>query len=849
MDCSKFQDSPVTTEMLRKWQSALNAFPLPPHVTPTGGAPLASVDPTVLMTAPPQLIAHVQRTASQGGLQVISPRQTPFSSLMVRRSGETKRLGDHEVGSISNPKDEWPTLDNFDFSQLLPDEPIAPMTDDINLRPKTKTITLTKSHDLLSDPVLSCLIKGRAVIDILKRDDVAGGAEEMTSLLAAAWGVEEDEIMELEAYSLGIEGDLQRHAMKVDEVYPVLYAPTHIRSVISMGVSDMDKTLLPAHTAIDWRRVRVFCEAVYHLCCNVECLPVKYMRGYSNPGDPSNEGRRQNMIIFGPAPAIAWSYAPATFSIIPVFKGKMKKKPAIPQEVRLALQNYTKSVRPVSYLLAGGKKVDTWRTSAHEVADVAEETLKSSYARILGTMTTGNIKGRRSSTAVRNMIYEVINGSNIFVRTRMMRYLTLAPEECRTHLGREKVPDDVIHTLAQRFSDIGFDMRKRLSSEAERRGTSIGEWWKDMLAQAPGDYSSLAEGTFGWAKLSVWMLFNEPSDRWAKLKYALKVKTLSAAARDSVGAVSLPSEKGSVERLLAAARVCSHDVSRAFAGYYLGVADVGYAVAKAAERMRKSRTALILREGAHLWTLRARALRAINVAPIAHDEAVASVYHIRLSAQPVDIVLKPAPYMALKAWLTHIMESEDIPQAGRAMVKNAVESDERREEKGARSQFFQLLDRPIFTCVESKVTKYLLKPHLMAEDWERAWNLLSGDVKYAISMVLEETRTPKVVRPRPSEVIIGEDLSDLIEPSSPKRMRETELGPRGKPLRDFWEVYGEEGEDIAMGLQDEITRLPEEVADLFWEGQFEDVRHVQEHIAMWEGRIITTTRATGETVR
>ncbi|KAG6607566.1 hypothetical protein SDJN03_00908, partial [Cucurbita argyrosperma subsp. sororia] len=151
-----------------------------------------------------------------------------------------------------------PTLDNADMSFLLHDQPLAPIEDEITMRPKTKT---SGGHT--------------------EEGDVVGRAEEMTTL--------------------GIEGALQRHAMKVDKVYTTLYAPTHIKSVVSMGVSDLDKSVLLPDMALDWRRMRVFREAVFYLTCMVEGHPKKKMAGITVSGQRS--GSRKNMMAFTPVSA------------------------------------------------------------------------------------------------------------------------------------------------------------------------------------------------------------------------------------------------------------------------------------------------------------------------------------------------------------------------------------------------------------------------------------------------------------------------------------------------------------------------------------------------------------------
>ena len=836
-------DSPITASMVHRWRSYVSPFPLAPHSVPVGGAPLRDIDEELLLVTPPALIAHVQRTAAQGGLQVISPRQAPFSTLLTRRAPGPPKLGDHEVGSIADPNAEWPTMDGESVEGLLPDQPLAPIQEEVTMRPKTKTISLTKGARDLSDPILSCLIKGRAVIDILKRDDVAGGAEEMSTLLAEAWGVKEEEIMELDGYTLGVEGDLQRHAMKVDEVYPTLYAPVHVRSVISMGVSDVDKSVLMPGMAMDWRRMRVFCEAVFYLTCAVEGLPIRYMRGNAMPG--SGAANRDNMLVFCPGAATAWCAAPETFSLMPIPTGRKLGTATLPTHVRDSLQSYLRRVRPVSALLAGGKKIETWTTSAKEVDHPLNETLANAYSIVSRSLATGPFRGKIAAAAVRNSMFQVLESAPIAMRTRMVRFLKLAPEECKVHLGSTDVPEIVVRDLAKRFRELGRFMRERLCKEAERRGETISQWWHDILAQAPNIYADLGDTPEGWTCVAVWTAFREPTDRWRKMKSAVTFRALASAAVDSIGAVALPPERGSPERLIVAVKHAVRNISRAFAGFYLGVSDVGHAVSKAANEAGKTRTAFHLREGAHLWSLRARSLRALNVSELAHEEKTKSLYHIRLKANPVDIALKPAPYMAFKAWQTHIKTSPDIPTSTKRMVMEAAEPKDDDEKIHVKSSVFHRMYRPILICAESTVTRYLLNPMSLGDDLEKAWKELSTDIEEVIFSLEKEARTELSGKKRKAITTEGVDIMAQIEEVCEKKGR-TENEDGGK---DYWEVIATLPADEAIGIEDDLSELPDEYQELILEGVYKKPEDVIKAIITYRDLHMAGENSTKETVR
>lgn len=725
----------LTENVLTRWAGTIRPLPMPEHITPRGGVPLRETPMEALLNVAPQLIAHVQRTASQGGLQVVSPRQTPFCKTMIRHVGGDRRLGDHVVGSTANPDEVWPTIDDDDMSFLLPDEPLPSLGEETPMEPKTETVPLTKANKLLVDPVLSCLVKGRAVVDILRRDDINGDADGVLQLLAEAWGVPTEMLAELEAYTLGIEGSLQRHAIKVDEVYPMMYAPIHVRRCISMGCTDITNELLPSDTALDWKRMRVFCESVFALAMSIEGHVLSRVRCFPHPGDAAARTNRPGVLAFLPAPASAWTYAPSTFSICPVRIDANRPVRSLPKDVLESLTKYVNTVRPISHALEVGHRYSTRRATAITIIPANSETISECYRLMVSSIFVGGARGKNASRAIRNLIYETLESLPDGVRLRIARYMSIAGEMCKIFLDVDTVPDSVINKLAMRFTVLGEKIRSAVVAEAARRGSTATEWWRDVLAQSPASYQHFVEGSHGWARIALWLAFKGPTEKWEALIKAVSISALTKAAAGNVHGMPLPARKGSMERLIAAARHATKEITRTFASYYSGVADVGLAISDEAEAMNKKRTADILREGAYLWTLRARCFRGTNVDVIAHGEKNKSPNHFRIKSRPVDLVLVPAPYRAFEAYLAHVDNSILIPREVKLILQ---------DKKGpVVSRYFEEIHRPIIVCKDSTITKYLMSPKQLARDIEDSWSLLVSDLTRIAAVYEAELEPPE----------------------------------------------------------------------------------------------------------
>lgn len=790
----------LSEDEILKWSTRANVIPLPDYYCPTGGAPLSEVDDDVLLTAPPHVIVHIQRTAAQGGLQVVSPRQTPFSALMDRMPGGARMIGDHVVGVVAEPDTYWPTIDDADMSDLLPDQPIPPVVQDKSVRTKTRTLPLTAASHVLSDPILACLVKGRAVIDILRREDVMGGADELTAVLAKAWGVECKEIDDLDAFSLGIGGPMLRHAIKADEVYPTTYAPIHIRRSVSVGCSDVNRHYLPDNTAMDWRRMRTHCEAVFTLSCAIEGYPMQMMKARPPPGDPTAPSNRPNVLVFQPAGASAWSYDGSTFAITPTRPPDHMKASAIPAEVLDALARYVRVARPMSYALVAGVSTRAKKSVMVGTDYIAGETIATSYKMMIRCLVVSGVRGKTAAAAVRNTIFQAIENASLLNRMRVVRYIMIARDEAKAHLSLDMVPDVLIERLASKFLAIGDEIRLKIAAEATRRGHSIEEWWGDITAQAPERYSLFAEGTRGWAMVGMWLMFRSPTDRWKKLVSATHYGALREAQRSAVGGLRLPAEKGTPERLLAACVGAVRNITKAYAAYYMGVADVGLALADVAVEMSRPRTALMLREAAYMWVLRARAFRGTNIHLTGKDVDEASENYYKVKSTPADIVIKPAPYRAFEAYKSHVENSEILASTYKKHVagfKGSVISD--------CFEFYRDMACP---AKKSTLTQYLICPPQLSADMEASWQMLKEDVKIVAKKYGSGERS-RSSSPASKKVkyITGETIQVNLRPD-----------PEG--AKDFYTVQADMGEDEVEWIEDLFEKMgpafEEEVTKKKW---------------------------------
>lgn len=777
----------LTEDDVYKWKCAVRAIPLDDSYVPVGGSPLEDMSDQALLDVPPHMICHVQRTAAQGGLQVISPRQTPFSCLMDRVSRDTRDIGDHVVGSTAYNEEGWPTLDGASLAGLLPDQPLSMKAADAALRQKTRTEPLTASNRILTDPILSCLVKGRACIDLLRRDDVSGGAEELAQLLAEAWGISKQEMDDMDAFTLGVTGSLLRHCIKADEVFPTIHAPIQIKRCIGVGASQVSREVLPEDCAMDWRRFRVFCEAVFYLATSTEGYSLKQLASHPAPGDPTARPNRSGVMCFVPAPATSWCHAPSTFCITPVLESDMGRGLGVPSDVYKALTRYVEVARPMLKIEALTAKTRARRTSARQIEPPLGETLTAGYSLMTRCLLVGSARGKTSSAAVRNIIYKALDSSPLPLRLRLARYISIAASECRVHLGLDEVPDSIIDKLASKFRPLGEHIRIKIAEEAVKRGKSIEEWWSDCMAQVPGRFEEFKEGTAGWTKIGLWLTFKANSHKWHALSKAVEFSALREAEASAVGNMSLPPAYGSPDRMEAVGRATVANVTRVYAGYYSGVADVALAISDELDKMRKPTSANKLRDAAFLWTLRARILRGSNFYTIPKEEPLKSKLHTRFVGPQVDAVLAPAPYRAFKAYQAHVQKSS-LPSD----FKKHIGSHEATKISDA----FRSYRRIVSAVGESLATRYMLRPWEMASDMEKGWGELVSDIRDNLKKHAYAPTTTK----RVAEQVIQSTFEGITMPLNENKM-------------DYFACLAELEQDQVDYIMDKLDAMSEEVAD------------------------------------
>ena len=353
------------------------------------------------------------------------------------------------------------------------------------------------------------------------------------------------------------------------------------------------------------------------------------------------------------------------------------------------------------------------------------------------------------------------------------------------------------------------------------------------MAQAPRRFEMFTEGTKGWAVVGMWMLFKEPTEKWRSLAHALKFSALRRNEIGSVGGVSLPAEKGSDKRLLMAARAGAKAVMNAYFGYYMGVYDIGVALGDEAEELGRPRSAMLLREAAYLWAVRARAFRGTNINLMAKDDKSDNVNHMRIPGPRCDLNIVPVPYRGFAGYQAHVKDSKILPKEYKRHIAKKL--------KGPVSNVFREWGREVYMVKETLLTRYLRSAARLADDMENAWRELSGDIKAVVAIYgKEEDRTlPPPGEPDRKSKIRRTDWSGGIDFS------QYEV----KKRNDFNAMVGSMDPDNFEWLEDTLKKLGPDREEYYRSREYEDLDELLTLVCEEEDNLGTVSVPNTETIR
>jgi len=777
--------------------------PLPPEHAPSNGNPLASLDDETLLTMSPALIVHVQRTSAMGGMQVVSPRAMSLSS-MAARTEEPSRTSDmFLVGSNANKNLDWPVLSEPIEPHLFPGEPIDAYPSELATRPKVVSTGLVSALGAIKDPVLKAFIIGRACVDLQRRSDVAGSADSLSRLLAGCWGIDQDQFDSMSEASLAPTGALLRYAIRADETYPVINAPVHARKVISVAANTAGRSLYGETAAIDWRRLRVLAESVYYMSVRTEGHTLYEMALRSPPGDPRASPVRPGILQFRPKPGTVWSYESATFRIDIEHEPLVVKAVDVPGRVAEAIRGYYDTARPLAIASDAGVRLSMVTSSTAQPASATAEQVVAGYKSVLSASSAFSVRGRTSSAAVRDYLYQYMSTNNTLSVLRTLWMIKFLRDTARD-IG---VPDllDIVATrhVATRLVDLITDMRMRLAVEAGRRGGTLDDWWADLTALLPNPIHSLEEGSASWAQAISHLLLHPPTSKWHGLTSAMAHASHASLASANLEGVRLPTGFRSTARVHAAADATVRHLARSYGAFYGAMFDATGILAAQMRRRGNFLASNQITAAGLMWDMRAK-LAATSRLDVESDK-VSNIVASRRERYRISC----APHAAYFRWRDGMYSMRVSTHNKMRIYPSHI--------AGRVSDVFRGKTEALFGVAgfqDSRLYRYVANPSRLSTDMENTLQMMIADVNHTVKQYEEE----EIDIPDPVVDRAGHPVTELVLPS----MRPS--------ASSFWALLPQLEQSLAMEIDDLVMSMPDEEASDIHSRHYEDASHLVKHV-------------------
>jgi hypothetical protein len=779
----------------RHMSSAWQQVPVSPEMSMNALSTIQALTDDDLMSISPTLLTHMLRTEAHRGVQIISPRQVPLGS-MAGRVFESKRQPDtHLVGSNAIKGLPWPVAAGHILTNLWYREPLDAGPNTPAVRHRVAQESLVPATNLLSDPVSKAIVKSRALVDLQRRADVGGDSDALGETIAAAWGVDAGIYDDSSGAMIGGTGNLLRYAIGPDKHFPVLHAPVQARKVISVAAMATGRDIYGEFSALDWRRLRVLCEAVFYISARTEGHTMEDMALTRPVGDPSTRIDRAGIMQFRPLPGAIWSFEPSSFAVRIARVPDVRPQVLMPHRIAQVLEDYLADAPLVVHAEHMGAKISYATAQVQDIHSSTRETLIAGFQRVVRTSAAFQTKGYTSSSAARGFIFQCIE-NNVSGAATEAAWVTRAVADAASSLGIAHAVDAVMaRQTGVKLGVLTDDLRQKMVVEAERRSETLEEWWDDFAAQLPIEIRSMEESNSSWASGIAWCLMARPNSRWIALSTALAHETHRALANVHLMSCRLPGILRSNERIQEAASIALRRLSQSYGTYYHATTDACHLLSGRMKRAGDKEAAAAIRMAGLLWNIRAQATSTLSIS-FNNDQPSSSVM-IRGARTTASV--STAPYAAYERW-----------RSAAAALKVEMSSYPKQLSHKV-SSVFKGKVRPMLELgpyTKARVMRYVACPELLYRDIEKTIKEVCASVK-------------EVIERYESEGL--EEMTGAVRDTTELEIRPVLDLKKFKPAEGtFWDLIKDMDQYDAVWIVELLEEVSQDVADRLTQGRYRD---------------------------
>jgi len=766
---------------------------------------LNSMSDEELLKIPAHVLTHMQRTAAQGGVQVVSPRQVTLGGIAGRVSEPRRQPDMHLVGSNASRGVAWPVAAGYLLANAWWREPLDayPNTPAVRARTSQESVVVRTGRAL--DPVEMAVVKSRALIDMQRRPDIGGDAEGLAEAVAAAWGIDADLYYDISGALIEGSGNLLRYAIGPDKHYPVVHAPVQARKVISVAAMATGRDIYGEFAALDWRRLRVMSEAVFYMSARTEGHTMEDMAQVRPVGDPSASANRPGIMQFRPLPGSVWSFKPTTFRLEGVGQNRRSVGMILPERLGMILEEQLDTVKLRTTQGPAARRVTYASAMVAATTSQVREALVSGFELVRKSAAAFQAKGYTADSAVSGFVYDCMMGDRSGMAVEAV-WSTRAVAETARAIGLAHVVDvRMAKQVGSRLRILTDDLRQKLVVEAERQGASLDEWWFDFSSRLPFEMRWSTESNQAWAAGIAWYLMAQPSSRWQRLSAALANETHRALASSHLASMMLPPPARLQERLAEALTVSAARLSRSYGAYYHSIADGCYLISSRMARVGDAEASLVMRAAGRAWDIRAAAAYTVGV--VFEDPGGWSAGKVLGDGRETVAWIKTSPYNAYVKWLESASAAalpvEDFP----------------RQIKGHVSSAFQGRNRALHECWglgDVRALRYLNQPALLHRDIEKTLAEIADTLTETAALLIGSGDDDAGIGVQTESLPIG-TIALSLESYRPAE-------------GSFWDVITQLESHDAVWVADTLEELSPDVQEVLESGRYRNGEHLMHEV-------------------
>jgi hypothetical protein len=604
------------------------SLPVPADLAPDGPMDWDVLTDDQLMAIPPHVIMHMNRTAAQGGTQIVSPRQIPSTNIVRRTHQNSSSTFVHLAGSSASRGAAWPVPAGFAAPDIsdLEDEPLVKSGIPLASRAPTPVDQVVHIPDRVASPIQRAWIKARAAVDLQARSEVNGDADALARAYERLFGAAEGSLLQDPGLVISASSTFRAMCIITDNSMARQLAPIQARRVVSVAVGPSSVAAFGPNRGFDWNCARVVAEAKFTLAVLNEghSLIDVSVGGITQVGELlQNPSLRPGCVIaYHPTPGVAWSCAPETFSVYPDLSKSIPRR-RIADQVAEELVRGAEFASPLASAAAHKASVDWTRTRMDKFEPAASDVFAGAISWIAEVALSSGTMGRTAATQLRAEVFQAISQSDIVTAAKMTRAVSTVRGVTSVAGRWLKVTGGVVRGLASRLVSMDAHLNAHMNNAAVTRGADPVSWFNRLAKQLPVELRDTSPGTKGWAIIAVHLMLNPPDEKWDGLTGAAVLRTKrkfkATEGIESVDVLLPRADHHSVIRARVDAMLAR--VSVAYAASYDGAALGSVYCARMADEAGLPKLARLFRANAAAWTFRMRFARCIytTIGPISAE--------------------------------------------------------------------------------------------------------------------------------------------------------------------------------------------------------------------------------------